>query len=433
MKKLLRSLICILLILTIIPINTINAADSEYTFSEGYDTEYILTDENGDSFTAYCLNRAIAQPVSADPSKDTAASVYESATLGDLSEEVQQKLLLATYAGYPQNGMGYFTIDNSEFTIDDFKDLLSIDETLHTLLPQYEVGMLVRDLNTAHDVIYAVIATHETVTSEHYVAILDLYNYTKTGTDPMDETSLTKISNAYWAKASGREPAIKATQNAIWAILIEAGAPGNIKYNLGETDADASTIVTSLLSTPLAKQIYDYANSGITFPDVTTPKVSNSNLEFTKQTNGQYLTSEITVTGDGTLSITLPEGIDIYYDGQVQDHIESGKAFRLISDSKPADTGTITIKATGQVVPSDVYFFTEVQPASKLKTLTITHQNLMAINRKVSVAKTSFNYKVSETKKTVETGAYDYSMFWIILTVIPLAIGGALVLKKKYN
>ena len=427
MKKLLRGLICILLILTIIPINTINAADSEYTFSEGYDTEYILTDENGDSFTAYCLNRAIAQPVSADPGKDTAASIYESATLGDLSEEVQQKLLLATYAGYPQNGMNYFTINESEFTVDDFKNLLVVDEVINAKLPQYAVGTKVDTAEMVKKIDLAFTPANYPDT-DNFAAIHTLYAATETNSDMFSESHLLEITQEYWGVRSGRYTAINSTQNAIWAILIEANAPGNL-YE----DESASTVVETLLKNPLAKQIYNYANSGITFPDVTTPKVSNSNPEFTKQTNGQYLTSEITVTGDGTLSITLPEGIDIYYDGQVQDHIESGKAFRLISDSKPADTGTITIKATGHVVPSDVYFFTEVQPASKLKTLTITHQNLMAINRKVSVAKTSFNYKVTETKKTVETGAYDYSMFWIILTIIPLAVGSALVLKKKYN
>lgn len=429
MKKLLRGLICILLILTIIPINTINAADSEYTFSEGYDTEYILTDENGDSFTAYCLNRAISRPVSANPDEDQLASVYELATLDDLTEEVQQKLLLASYAGYPQNGMNYFTVDNSEFTVDDYKALLTVDETIHAKLPQYPVGMQVTDYATVAKIVKS-FDPSELDDTTNIIALTTLYaSYDeRNNPDPFSESNLAELTNEFWGVYSGLQPAIEATQNAIWAILIEANAPGNL-YE----DESASTVVETLLKKPLAKQIYNYANSGITFPDVTTPKVSNSNLEFTKQTNGQYLTSEITVTGDGTLSITLPEGIDIYYDGQVQDHIESGKAFRLISDSKPADTGTITIKATGQVVPSDVYFFTEVQPVSKLKTLTITHQNLMAINRKVSVAKTSFNYKVTETKKTVETGTYDYSMFWIILTVIPLAIGSVLVLKKKYN
>ena len=328
--------------------------------------------------------------------------------------------------------MGYYTVDESEFTVDDFKSLLVVDEAINEKLPQYAVGTKVDTAEMVKKIDLSFTPANYPNT-DSFSAIHYLYAASNSEGDMFAQSSLLEISHEYWGIKSGKYNAINATQSAIWALLIDAGAPDNIKYSDGETDADAQAISEYLLSSALAKQIYNYANIGITFPDVKTPTVSNSNPEFVKQNNGQYVTSEITVTGNGTLDITLPQGISIYYDNKVQDHIESGKAFRLISDTKPTDNGTISVKATGQVVHSDVFFFTEVQPVSRLRTLTITHQNLMAINRKVSVAKTSFNYKVTDTKKTVETGAYDYSLFWIILTIIPLTVGSALVLKKEYN
>ncbi len=299
-------------------------------------------------------------------------------------EECMAKLKAILYAGYPYNGMGYYTLvadeDAQSITEDEFNAMLETPANIAADFPDTagsttftmsdytdsekidiinqfmkEVGEYFPVSGKPTKTTPSGLTYTQIVNSTYYKALYSmLYASWNPGTTPLQAWDAMYASNTTLLT---RAQAYNQTQHAIWVVLHDYGVPEN-------------TLTSDYInSEPLAKKLYEEASASAVLDsepsDADVTITGDAQFSYDSAT-GTWRTGTLTLTGPtnyyGTYALNLPDGVSAQTDKEANlTTLTSGTSFYLSTTTKP--TAAITVSATATMT-----WFEEVRQYSPTAT-----------------------------------------------------------------
>lgn len=334
-------------------------------------------DSNSTPIYLYCMNNKLHWPHTSDTISSIPDYVQGYLTPDMFSSQEQyrecmDKLLAILYAGYPYNGMNYYTlVDASTISADDFDALLVVPEYLRADFSDSlgdttftwsdytdaakmakidafmkEVGQYFPTSSNPNPVTSSGMTYGQITQLPFYKAALAMqYAAWNPGATPMDEYSQMDKGETSLTE----QQAYDQTQDAVWVLLTEYGVPNN---QFTREDISSETFALKLLSDADASNVLD-------------SKPSSDAVSITGDAGFSYdATTKTWRTGTlkisegedyhGMYTLALPDGFyantvgtaDAASQADVKT-IAGGQEFYLVTATQP--TQSITLKADATV------------------------------------------------------------------------------------
>jgi hypothetical protein len=334
-------------------------------------------DSNSTPIYLYCMNNKLHWPHTSDTISSIPDYVqgYLTPDMFSSQEQYQEcmdKLLAILYAGFPYNGMNYYTlVDANTISADDFDALLVVPEYLRADFSDSlgdttftwsdytdaakmakidafmkEVGQYFPTSSNPNPVTPSGMTYGQITQLPFYKAALAMqYAAWNPGATPMDEYSQMDKGETSLTE----QQAYDQTQDAVWVLLTEYGVPNNqfTREDISSetfalkllSDADASNVLDSK---PLSDAVSITGDAGFSY-DATTKTWRTGTLKISEgeDCHGMY-------------TLTLPDGFyantvgtaDAASQADVKT-IAGGQEFYLVTATQP--TQSITLKADATV------------------------------------------------------------------------------------
>ncbi len=360
--------------------------------AEGGGLHYVYSvpdDPTSQILYLYCMNNSAHWPHATPGIGDVPDYTLGYLTPGMFSSEAQYeecmaKLKAILYAGYPYNGMGYYTLvadeDAQSITEDEFNAMLVApaniaadfpdtagsttftmsdytDSAKMAIINQFmlEVGDYFPVSGKPTKTTPSGLTYTQIVNSTYYKALYSmLYASWNSGTTPLQAWDAMYASNTTLLT---RAQAYNQTQHAIWVVLHDYGVPEN-------------TLTSDYIdSEPLAKKLYEEASASAVLDsepsDADVTITGDAQFSYDSAT-GTWRTGTLTLTGPtnyhGAYALNLPDGISAQTDTEANlTTLTSGTSFYLSTTTKP--TAAITVSATATMT-----WFEEVRQYSPTAT-----------------------------------------------------------------
>lgn len=349
----------------------------------------------------YCMNNDDEWPHSVPTAPTVPDYVLGYLTPGMFASEADYeacmaKLLAILYAGYPYNGMNYYTeVTSVNITEEEFNQLLDApsyirsdfldsigdttfvwtdytdDEKMAKLVKfQYEVATYFTMSGQPAKTTPSGLTYSQLVNTPFYTASLCMVNayYNQSTTTPLKEYD---SQNSGTSLALTRLQAYDQTQNAIWVVLHEYGVPRN------SLKADA------IANEPLAKLLYESASASNVLESEPTGISITGSTQFTYDAaTGTWRTGALSISENGTYHGVYTLSVSdsgVYVNTATNADVSTvtgGQSFYLVSTERPA--ANVTVSAT-DTVPwlEEVRQYSPVKKADGSEyTVTVTVQNM---------------------------------------------------------
>lgn len=319
----------------------------------------------------YCMNNKLHWPhvsttISSIPDYVQGYLTPEMFDSQEKYQECMDKLLAILYAGFPYNGMNYYTlVDANSISADDFNALLVVPEYLRTDFPDSlgDTTFVWSDYTDSTKM--ASISAFLTAVGEYYptkenpnpvtpysgmtykqitqlpfykAALAMQYAAWGSGATPMDVYSQTDKG----ATSLTEQQAYDQTQDAVWVLLTEYGVPNN---QLSREDISSETFALKLLSDADADNVLDGEPSSDEV-SITGDTVFSYDVA-TKTWRTGTLTINEGEDYHGVYALTLPDGFYANTADQADiKTIASGQEFYLVTATQPTKSITLQADAT---------------------------------------------------------------------------------------
>ncbi|WP_308780451.1 DUF5979 domain-containing protein [uncultured Clostridium sp.] len=348
LKKLLTKIMCLLFILSLIPITTFA---NESSFEIFLENEIHYIDDPSypqESLVVYCMNNLLNWPHRTEkiPRVPNYTYGYLDADSIENYDEMSEKIKKVLFAGYPYNGKKlYKIVEIDQITTPseaEFNDILKPPAEIANAFP--ELGQSKLTLNnfnendtiiknfflyvlnmSSTDVIGSLTKTDITSTP-FYKALYCLYNFN----NPIQQFAVLYSSSYYVTE----KQAYDNTQNAIWKILNDYKVPNN---NINDVEDNS-----------LASVLINYSNSSdIILENAPTNDVIEvtGDLAFKIGSDGRWYSGKLRINEpegyNGIYSFDLPDGISLLDINA--DTVYGNKDYVLVSDHLPKNDEIFSI------------------------------------------------------------------------------------------
>ena len=333
MKKIYKKGVCFLMVFVMLfCLSGIKVKAEEELEIQDKDGKYYIGD-----MIVYCMNNLLAWP---DNGMEMSEETLEN------NPELEQAVKRLLYAGYPNNGLGFYEITDdpetaagTSFTMEQYEALLTVPEGLKSILPApYGNYATLAEGNNWQGFSLTVYSISDTEV-KNIIMSTDFYNaaFCLENCDG-DMLAAYEWYKGYYIQENGKyvteDRAYYATQEAVWCLMTSFGVSHN---NLSVPS-----------SGDMARKLLDYALNGEDIPDTLETPVSGS-LAFHKTDDGKYSTGELKLTGVGSYKLTLPDGMSVpegtadQQDDRIVE-ITGNTVFHIVSDTEPAESTEIEIQ-----------------------------------------------------------------------------------------
>lgn len=368
-RKIIGICLGLILVLQMSMASSVFAKDGLYTIV--YDNEMHHIDLDADDpyfpetsedenyrFVVYCMNDRLAWPhyTGSNGNPPQYVKGYLTRDMFDSDEEfeeVNRKLALILFAGYPNNSVGLYEIGKGDaITVEAFNRLLVPSEELMKAFPELRDYQFTYDKLNDKEQVKRIqtfntslvnfnssegLTKDKVKSTDFYKAAVSMFLAEQfVSTDPIDLYEKSYSADFY---VSERE-AYEATQNAVWYLMNKYNVPFNNK-----TDA---------LSSNLAVKIYNFAEESNV--EMYEGHLSNDEIEISDEIvfsfdeeSGKYVSNKFSIHAPESypkfFKIKLPEGISVV--GTSDDRIVKGGTYQLESETLPETSVEIEFTSIG--------------------------------------------------------------------------------------
>ena len=348
LKKLLTKIMCLLFILSLIPIT---AFANESSFEIFLENEIHYIDDPSypqESLVVYCMNNLLNWPHTTEkiPRVPNYTYGYLDADSIENYDEMSEKIKKVLFAGYPYNGKNlYKIVEIDQITTPseaEFNDILKPPAEIANAFPELGQSKLTLNnfnendtiiknfflyvLNMSSTDVIGSLTKADITSTPFYKALYCLYNFN----NPIQQFAVLYSSSFYVWELH----AYVFCQNAIWKILNDYKVPNN---NINDIEVNS-----------LASVLINYSNSSdIILENAPTNDVIEvtGDLAFKMGSDGRWYSGKLRINEpegyNGIYSFDLPDGISLLDINA--DTVYGNKDYVLVSDHLPKNDEIFSI------------------------------------------------------------------------------------------
>ena len=348
LKKLLTKIMCLLFILSLIPIT---AFANESSFEIFLENEIHYIDDPSypqESLVVYCMNNLLNWPHTTEkiPRVPNYTYGYLDADSIENYDEMSEKIKKVLFAGYPYNGKNlYKIVEIDQITTPseaEFNDILKPPAEIANAFPELGQSKLTLNnfnendtiiknfflyvLNMSSTDVIGNLTKADITSTPFYKALYCLYNFN----NPIQQFAVLYSSSYYVTE----KQAYDNTQNAIWKILNDYKVPNN---NINDIEVNS-----------LASVLINYSNSSdIILENAPANDVIEvtGDLTFKMGSDGRWYSGKLRINEpegyNGIYSFDLPDGISLLDINA--NTVYGNKDYVLVSDHLPKNDEIFSI------------------------------------------------------------------------------------------
>lgn len=317
----------------------------------------------------YCMNGTLHWPHVSSPTIPTIPNYVQGYLTPEMFEspaqyqECMDKLLAIMYAGFPYNGMNYYTlVDSNSITEEEFNALLQVPDYLRS-----DFSDALGDATFTWD---DYTNTEKMAVIDNFIKEVGTYYPYGDGVDKVTPSGLTyrqltqlpfyraalAMQYASWqpsettpmkqydlmnrgATTLTEQQAYDQTQDAVWVLLTEYNIPHNA---LTRDDIANEELALKLLTDASAENVLDSE------PSSDALSLSGVAVFSYDPSTGTWRTGTLTLQEgqnyNGLYTISLPDGVYANTDSQADiDQIGAGQSFYLVTKTEPTQNISLTL------------------------------------------------------------------------------------------